>query len=371
MILLGTDVDISIIVPVYNAREWIRTCVDSALKAYSGSLEVVCVDDGSTDGSGEILDELSAQNEGVRVIHQRNQGRSAARNAGICCARGTWIGFLDADDKMIPGALDVVMRRISNCGDLICFLAEKSTPQAIDRFAHGSPNDAECEVAQLDAGAALCFLSDPAYYRIHDDMCNKAPGLFSAFDALWCWTVFTKLFRASALKGRVCFEDGLKFGEDVLFVHEFLMRNAANVQFVPIATHIYNVDNAGTTRGYSLGDCCKLLDSFEAFGRRYAHSPFPEELDWRCVTDMLFASVRALKYCSPDVAKQEIAQAFYDERVRRACQRLPERRLRCMGSICWVIWLSGFRALKNGSIGAYVRWMRLMAWLERVTERLL
>ena len=92
----------SIIIPVYNVAPYLRECLDSVLLPDRG-IEAVCVDDGSTDGSGRILDEYSARDVRVRVIHQKNVGVSAARNAGIEAATGVWLFFLDGDDVLIDG----------------------------------------------------------------------------------------------------------------------------------------------------------------------------------------------------------------------------------------------------------------------------
>lgn len=93
---------LSVIVPVYNVAPYLRECLDSLLAQTCADWEAVCVDDGSTDGSGAILDEYAANDPRFRVIHQKNAGVSAARNAAIDVAKGEWIAFLDADDAVSP-----------------------------------------------------------------------------------------------------------------------------------------------------------------------------------------------------------------------------------------------------------------------------
>jgi glycosyltransferase EpsH len=89
---------ISIIIPVYNVERWLAQCVDSALAQTHRDLEIILIDDGSTDRSGAICDTLATQDGRVRVIHKPNSGVAAARNDGIAAARGQWIMFIDADD---------------------------------------------------------------------------------------------------------------------------------------------------------------------------------------------------------------------------------------------------------------------------------
>ena len=89
---------ISVIVPVYNVERYLRRCVDSILHQTDQDLEVLLVDDGSTDASGAICDEYAAQEERVTAVHQKNGGLSAARNAGLERAQGTYLCFVDSDD---------------------------------------------------------------------------------------------------------------------------------------------------------------------------------------------------------------------------------------------------------------------------------
>ena len=96
----------SIIIPVYNVAPYLRECLDSVLAQTFTDWEAICVDDGSTDGSGAILDEYAAKDKRFRVIHQPNAGVSAARNKALDVAQGEWIWFVDADDVTVPIALE-------------------------------------------------------------------------------------------------------------------------------------------------------------------------------------------------------------------------------------------------------------------------
>ncbi len=91
---------ISIIVPVYNVEEYLKECAASILAQTYENFEVIFVDDGSTDSSGEICDILANLDERVKVIHQENAGLSGARNSGIDAAKGQYICFIDSDDMI-------------------------------------------------------------------------------------------------------------------------------------------------------------------------------------------------------------------------------------------------------------------------------
>jgi glycosyltransferase involved in cell wall biosynthesis len=98
---------LSVIVPVYNTAHYLQECVDSILSQRFADLELLLVDDGSTDKSGDICDQNAAADPRVHVFHQRNSGVSAARNTGIGMAKGEWICFIDSDDYIEDGYLDV------------------------------------------------------------------------------------------------------------------------------------------------------------------------------------------------------------------------------------------------------------------------
>ena len=97
-------VDISVLVPVYNVEKYLERCLDSVLEQqFDGSLEVICVNDGSTDSSGEILEEYSKRYPNLKIINQKNQGLASARLSAINTAKGEYIGFVDSDDCIGEG----------------------------------------------------------------------------------------------------------------------------------------------------------------------------------------------------------------------------------------------------------------------------
>ena len=104
---------VSIIVPVYNCITYIENCIISLANLNYLNVEIICVDDGSTDGSSELLDILSGKYHNMNVIHQKKGGVSKARNTGIKAANGDYITFVDADDFVAPCYLDLV-KKINN-----------------------------------------------------------------------------------------------------------------------------------------------------------------------------------------------------------------------------------------------------------------
>lgn len=184
---------ISIIVPVYKAEQFLNKCVDSILSQSQSDFELILVEDGSPDNSGAICDEYARQDSRVRVIHQKNAGVSAARNRGIREASGIYIGFVDADDwvdanmygQMICTAesfdVDIVM-----CDALTVY---ESGATSVDTIQHLSQ---DCILHKED---------------MHPELMLEFAG-----------TVWRCIYRTDMIRQRnIFFPEGLKFSEDRIF----------------------------------------------------------------------------------------------------------------------------------------------------------
>lgn len=134
----------SIIVPVYNVLSYVEGSVGSLLAQDFSDWEAILVDDGSTDGSAEALEAYAKQDERIRVIHQPNAGVSAARNHGVDLAKGDYVVFLDADDKMLPWALRHLAEYVKQAEqvDIVMFRCQTVV-------SHGEPLPNEIAVDDL------------------------------------------------------------------------------------------------------------------------------------------------------------------------------------------------------------------------------
>lgn len=106
---------ISVIVPVYNVDPYLRKCLDSIVNQTYWDLEILVIDDGSTDGSGKICEEYK-RDKRVKVLHTENRGLSCARNLGLDEAKGEWIGFVDSDDWIEPDMYEVLLKEALETG---------------------------------------------------------------------------------------------------------------------------------------------------------------------------------------------------------------------------------------------------------------
>lgn len=107
---------ISVIIPVYNIKEYLPRCVESVCAQTYKNLEILLVDDGSTDGTGALCDELAKKDTRIRVFHKENGGSSTARNLGIENARGEYLGFVDSDDYISPDMYELLYRALLTGG---------------------------------------------------------------------------------------------------------------------------------------------------------------------------------------------------------------------------------------------------------------
>lgn len=194
---------VSVVIPVYNVEKYLGECLDSVLRQTLDDIEIICVDDGSTDGSSAILVEYAAKDPRIRVITQSNAGLSAARNVGMDAASGKYIYFLDSDDYITDNAM-------ARCVEI-------------------------CERDNLDQlvfGCSFLF-EDPAmdeetrfrkskYFRVPGELTghvHHGPALLAKMNEVkhYCVAVPLRLFRLESLRSA-----NLRFGigllhEDVLF----------------------------------------------------------------------------------------------------------------------------------------------------------
>lgn len=107
--------EVSVIVPVYNCEQYLQRCVRSILKQTCRDIQLILVDDGSTDGSGRLCDAFAAKDNRVVVIHQKNAGVSAARNAALDVVTGKCVGFVDADDYISEDSYKIAVEEMNDC----------------------------------------------------------------------------------------------------------------------------------------------------------------------------------------------------------------------------------------------------------------
>lgn len=175
---------LSIIIPIYKVEDYLPVCLDSVLYPELEDYEVVAVDDGSPDRSGQIADDYARRfPDRIRVIHQENKGLGGARNTGIEAARGEYLLFLDSDDSLVPGAVKEMLEALETDADILFF----------------------DYVSVLENGRVLSRHTGCA--REGDFRLSDYPALFLEYPSAW-----NKLWRRSLF-----LESGVRFPERLWF----------------------------------------------------------------------------------------------------------------------------------------------------------
>lgn len=236
---------ISIIVPIYNVEKYLRRCINSILGQTYRNLEVILVDDGSPDGCGAICDAYAAKDARVTVIHQKNAGVSAARNAGLACARGEWIGFVDPDDFIAPNMYQEMLDAINATGAELAVCGYNYVDE-----------EGKVDQRRLYSNAENENLTQKQLMSRFSDM---PPTV-----RLVAWN---KLFRHDLLrKHELKFTEGLHSSEDVLFLMEYAM-HVGKAVFVHRALYMNTVRPGSATHGGLKID--SLADSFAVHDQMY------------------------------------------------------------------------------------------------------
>lgn len=197
------DCKVSVVIPFYNGIEYLEDCVRSVQAQTLREIEILLVDDGSSDGAGELADRLASEDARIRVIHQENQGLSGARNSGIDASGGDYIGFVDADDLVDPQ------------------MYEKLYDAAVSL---------SCELVTCTYNSfretGLIAITKPRFpmrTRLSPQEIRKQmPHLVGDGSLMFVWR---RLYAASLIRGRnIRFDRALRICEDATFVMECLLR---------------------------------------------------------------------------------------------------------------------------------------------------
>jgi len=160
---------VSVIVPVYNVEKFLETCVNSIIDQTYSEIEILLIDDGSTDSSGEICDKYQNTDSRIRVIHQDNQGLAEVRNVGIKEARGEYFLFVDSDDWIEPNTIERNLQIVNEYNaDIVCFRFTKEYEHSGSVRNEGVPRGT---VKIFDKKGALENLFYPKY--VDTITCNK------------------------------------------------------------------------------------------------------------------------------------------------------------------------------------------------------
>ena len=307
---------VSIIVPVYNVERYLRQCLDSLVNQTYQNIEIICVDDGSTDASSEILTEYALKNSKVRVIRQENSGLSAARNVGFSFATGEYVMYVDSDDWIdVCTCEKAVFRAEEHAADLVVWpyireFPNRSAPKAIfseEKTFHA----AECRELQRRMIGLLG--TELAHPENADALC----------------TVWGKLYlRELIAQNDIHFTDLQRIGtyEDGLFNLHYLA-HVKNATYIPDYLSHYR-KNSGMTSKYRNKLALQWKNLFSDM-RGYIEkggygSDFEQALNNRISLSIIGLGLNAVALTNRK-ALAEIRNILSDKEYRAAVKTLPMR----------------------------------------------
>ena len=209
---------VSIVIPVYNVEEYLRECVDSVLNQTYSDIEVILVDDGSTDQSGNICDEYAEMDSRIKVIHKKNGGVSAARNTGIDKAVGEYLLFVDSDDAIHSELVEAYMSNLSDRISLCDFDSDQ------EKWRQFQPEKDGIQIEQVERSAFMKL-----FYM---DYMNVP---------------FNKLFRADMIKeNNIRFPEGKSLGEDLIFNLDYIRAMKTEYQILHGPFYYYRENRSGS-----------------------------------------------------------------------------------------------------------------------------
>lgn len=186
---------ISIIIPIYNVESYLRKCLDSIMEQSFSYFELLLINDGSTDSSGQICQEYVEKDDRIRYFEKENGGVSSARNFGIKHSRGEYITFIDSDDWVEPNYLEIFYKTIK----------EKDADIVVANYCTFREKDATFLFHVAETNEALVFQPDDAFFNY----------MFSTFSTDISWgSACSKLFKKSLF-------DRLYFSEDISWAEDF------------------------------------------------------------------------------------------------------------------------------------------------------
>ncbi len=265
---------ISVIIPVYNVKDYIEKCVGTVIDPSFDDYEIILVDDGSTDGaSPELCDKIAAEHpELIRVIHQENRGLGGARNTGIREAKGEYLFFPDSDDTVMPGTVSILANKIKETGaDIIAYNIMTDD---------GNGNSSPVASNYIESDKPFKLSERPEYLL----------SLPNAWGRVWKKTLFTD--NNIEYPGKVWYED--------IRTSTKLFAKAESIVTIPDRLYIYLQRQGSIMRSSNLERNREIIDAFEDIvGWFKAEGLFEEYREVLCqlAIDNVYvaASVRVLR----------------------------------------------------------------------------
>ncbi len=230
-------VDVTVIVPVYNTEKLLRRCVDSLVSQTWKSVEILLIDDGSTDHSGEICDEYASAYGSVKAVHKKNGGVSSARNMGIDLAQGAYLVFVDSDDFVHPRLIELYMLAAKEQTVLACGYTKSE-----EELRQLRTEQWEEQITVYNKQEFLKFMKD------------------EYVNAPWNKCYETQIVKENCIR----FDEGRSLGEDFLFNLDYFAYAPGVYRVIPYPLYYYQEGREGSLANAFAPQLFKLqMEMFE------------------------------------------------------------------------------------------------------------
>lgn len=289
---------ISIIVPVYQVEKYIGQCIESIINQTFKNFELILIDDGSKDKSGNICDEYAKRDKRIHVVHTENKGAASARNKGLDLATGEYIAFVDGDDYLAENMLDKLYKVITqeNCDVVVCDFLNLHRNQKKDFIL-------ELSDRKVTGKEVLSHLKNQKNYGV--------------------WTiVWNKLYRKEILKD-LRFPEG-KYFEDEIFSDQLYLR-CNKVQVISDVLYYHRVLETSTMNTQKIRNYLDLIDAFQLRINLYLENRLPDDEVYKVLIYMLEPYTKCAKadFMGEDKERLKQAKRF----IRKSSRILIKKRL--------------------------------------------
>ncbi len=250
---------VSIIVPIYNTEKYLKRCLDSIIDQTYQNLEIILVNDGSTDNSEKIAKEFAKKDHRIKLISQPNSGQSSARNTGIKKATGEYIGFVDSDDKINPKFVENLLQLYSNNTSIaVCGHQYNRLKEGTSKNLYQSELKPRHKNESQKAYILKLLVKDGRMYS-----CNN------------------KLFKSDVIKEqKIHFDEKLNFAEDTKFVLDYLKYAKGEIAYTPNPLYIYNYGTETSTIRKTAANWKNWQNSYKNLKKWLGKNPTAIEKFW-------------------------------------------------------------------------------------------
>lgn len=212
---------LSVIVPVYNVEKYLNECLESISKQSFKDIEIICINDGSTDNSYNILKQWELKDNRIIILSQTNKGLSATRNVGIQKATGKYISFVDSDDKLLSNQFSVII--------------ENMIKNDLDAMG--------CSFETFPTNSYKTYSFTTNKILNFNELISSNNALQSTNDLCFCWRYFVK--REILINNHILFNEKVRFGEDMIFMIDTLA-HCQKIYLTDEPLYLYRTDNANS-----------------------------------------------------------------------------------------------------------------------------